>query len=76
MKPIYLKSNKAQASLEYILLILVIVSVAVPLFKTIEQHVVTNPNSMLNTFLASYRQMFGGDQGGVSLQYKRFTLKR
>lgn len=70
------KSRAGQTSVEYILMIAVLAAVAVPLFKQLEAYIVSNPNSILNTTLESYKSMFGGDNGGLTLAYKRFSIRR
>jgi Flp pilus assembly pilin Flp len=71
-----LKNRLGQTSVEYILLIAVIASVAIPIGKRLEGYIIGNPNSLVGRMISSYKTMFGGENGGVTLRYKRFSLRR
>lgn len=72
-----LRNNRlGQTSVEYILLIAVIASVAIPIGKKLEAYIVGNPNSLIGKMISNYNDMFGGANGGVTLKYKRFSLRR
>lgn len=68
--------EKGQTSVEYILMILVVIFVGGAMFKKVEGFLISNPDSLKNTYLGDYKDMFGGDNGGFRGQYKRFTIKR
>jgi Flp pilus assembly pilin Flp len=72
----FFKNHKGQTSVEYILLIAVIASVSIPLGKKLEGYIIGNPNSVVGKMINSYKDMFGGENGGVTLNYKRFSLRR
>jgi hypothetical protein len=65
-----------QTSVEYILLIVVVVTVATSLFSSLEGYLITNPNSLKNRYLGGYKNMFSGSNGSFQGQYKRFTVRR
>lgn len=67
-------SQKGQTSVEYILMIVTVTVVATSIFKQLEGHLISNPNSFKNRYLGQYKNMF--EAGNVNLQYKYFTLKR
>lgn len=62
--------------MEYILLIVVVIAVASSIFKQFEGILISNPDSLKNTYLGSYSNMFSGSNGSFQGRYKRFTLKR
>lgn len=68
--------DTGQTSVEYILLIVVIVAIASSLFTQLEGYLITNPDSLKNRYLGGYSQMFSGANGSFQGQYKRFTVRR
>lgn len=66
--------EKGQSSVEYILLVGVMISVAVAFFGKLNDYLLDNPDSMLNSYLAGYENVFNSD--GVNASYKRFDLPR
>lgn len=70
------KSQKGQASVEYILMMIVVVSVAVGFFKRMDGYLVSNPDSIINVYLASFDDMFGANHSGLNLKYKRFHIRK
>ena len=71
-----LSSQKGQTSVEYILMIVVVIFVGMGVFQKIEEYVITNPDSFVNTWLEAYRSGFGGEDGGVTANYRRFFVRR
>lgn len=65
-----------QTSVEYILLIVVVVAIATSLFNQLEGYLISNPDSLKNQYLGGYSQMFSGSNGGFQGEYKRFTVRR
>lgn len=75
-RPSFVKNENGQTSMEYILMIVVIVAVASSLFSKIEGYLISNPDSFKNQYLGEYKDMFGGAGNGYDGQYKHFTIKR
>lgn len=71
-----LLGQKGQAAVEYILLIAVIVVVSLSVFKKLEGYIISDPNSIVNTILGGYEDMFGAQHSGLNLRYKRFYIRR
>lgn len=70
-------SNQAgQTSVEYILMILVVVSVATSVFGKLEEYLITGPKSIKNQYLGVYKNMFSGSNGSFTGSYKWFTIKK
>ncbi len=67
-------NEKGQTSVEYILLVGVMISIAITFFGKLNEYLLDNPDSMLNSYLAGYDNVFGSD--GVNATYKRFNLPR
>lgn len=65
-----------QTSVEYILLIVVVVAIATSLFNQLEGYLISNPDSLKNQYLGGYSQMFSGSNGSFQGEYKRFTVRR
>jgi len=65
-------NQRGQTSVEYILLLSVMITLSITFFGKVEEFVVTNPDSMVNRYLGSYRQLFGGVNGS----YKTFSIRR
>ena len=76
MKVRKLLGQSGQTSVEYILMIVVVIFVSTSVFKKIEEYVVSNPDSFINGYLNAYRQGFGGGNGGFTGAYKYFTVRR
>lgn len=68
-----IQNEDGQTMVEYILLLLVVVSILVGVMRNIEEYLVTNPNSMMNTYLGQFQTVFDGDS---NLKYKRFRIPR
>jgi hypothetical protein len=65
-----------QTSVEYIMMIFVVVTVATAVFEKLEGYILTNPNSIKNQYLGTYKNMFSGSNGSFNGQYKWFTVKK
>lgn len=72
----FLQNEDGQTSMEYILMIVVVVAIASSLFSKIEGYLISNPDSFKNQYLGEYKDMFGGPDGAYNGQYKHFTIKR
>lgn len=79
MKPNLKKNERGQSSVEYILLVGVMISIAITFFGKLNDYIINNPNSMLNSYLGGFSNVLGspdGNANGVSGSYKRFNLPR
>lgn len=75
-KPKNILNQIGQTSVEYILLIVVVVVVAQSVFGKLEGFLISNPDSIKNKYLGGYANMFGGSNASFQGQYKRFTVRR
>lgn len=64
------KNEKGQTMVEYVLLLAVMISILVPLFKKFEGAILTNNNSFVKTYLKSFENAF------FEGNYRYFTIKR
>lgn len=64
-------NQKGQTSVEYILLVGVMIVVSITFFKKVREYLLTNPDSVINTYLGGYESSFNSGNG-----YKRFRLNR
>lgn len=69
-------NQKGQTSVEYILMVVVVIFVATSIFKKLEEYIISNPDSFVNGYLESYRSAFGGEEGGFTGAYKYFSIRR
>lgn len=69
-------NQRGQTSVEYILMIVVVIFIGASLFKQLEGYLISNPDSLKNSYLGDYGEMFSGSNGSFRGQYKRFTIKR
>lgn len=77
MKPFLKKlGHRGQASVEYILLIVIMITISISVFAKLEGYLLTNPDSFKNRYLGAYKNMFGGNNGSFQSQYKWFTIRR
>ena len=79
MKPKFLGcrlNQKGQTSVEYILMMLVVATVAMAVFDKLEVYLISGPNSFKNQYLGNYKNMFSGSNGSFSGSYKWFTIKK
>jgi len=71
------KNEKGQTSVEYVLLLVVMISLSITFFNKVNDFVINNPDSIVNRYLGGFRNVFGSSSSaGVSAQYKRFRLPR
>lgn len=70
------KNERGQTSVEYILLMAVVVSVLSVIFPRIQAFIVSNPNSLQNTVLSGFGDTVEGLNNGFAGRYERFTLRR
>lgn len=61
-------NQSGQTSVEYILMIVVVIAITSGLFGKLEGFLITNPDSFMNTYLDSYKDLF--------INYKYFKLHR
>lgn len=66
----YLK-EKGQTSIEYMLMIVVCVSLGLTFFKSFQKYLLTNEDSYINIHMQFYKAMFD-----PQFQYKKFRLPR
>lgn len=69
-------NNKGQTTVEYTLILAVMIAVGVAFFRQLNDYLVANPNSLVGRVQTSFEELVGSDNNGVSLQYKRFTIRR
>jgi uncharacterized protein (UPF0333 family) len=69
-------NEKGQASLEYILLVAVMITLAISFFGKVNEYVIDNPDSLLNSYLGGFQNVLGSSGNGVNANYKRFNLPR
>lgn len=68
----FLKTQTGQTSVEYLLLIVVAVSLGLTFLKKMEEYLIDNPNGLIAKPLNSFKKELGtpGDR------YQRFPLRR
>lgn len=72
-----MKNEKGQTSVEYVLLLVVMISLSITFFNKVNDFIIDNPDSLVNRYLGGFRNVFGSSgSAGVSAQYKRFRLPR
>lgn len=71
-----LKNNKGQTSVEYILLLSVVIGIMSNLLPRIQDYLIDNPDSLQNTVLGGFGNTLEGFNNGFNGQYQRFTLRR
>jgi len=70
------KNEKGQTSVEYILLIVVIVSIMTNVFRQLEGYMVDGPNSLQSKLIKSFSSNAQGSNTEFSGQYKYFVIRR
>ncbi len=70
------KNERGQTSVEYILLMAVVVGILSTIFPRIQAFLIENPNSLQNTVLSGFGDTVEGFNNGFSGRYERFTLRR
>jgi hypothetical protein len=71
-----MEKQAGQTSVEYILMLVVVVSISMGVYKKIEEGLITNPNSFVNSYIQSFSSSMPISNGAYQGQYKRFTLRR
>lgn len=71
-----INNDKGQTTVEYILLIAVVVVVMSSVFKRLEELIITDPNSLQNSFLSGFGGTIEGENSGFQGRYERFIVKR
>lgn len=71
MKLKFLKGQKGQTAVEYVMVIAVSVSIAVAVFKKLNGYFLDNPNSYFGSKIQVYNNLYNS-QGG----YKRYHVPR
>ena len=69
-------NEKGQTSIEYILLLAVIMGIMSNLLPRIREYMIENPNSLQNTVLGGFGNTLEGFNNGFDGKYQRFTLRR
>ncbi len=69
-------NQKGQTMVEYILLIAVIMVLMSSIFGQIHALLLDNPDSLTNTYLDSYRNMFEGGNASFKGRYKYYQIPR
>jgi hypothetical protein len=64
--------QKGQTSVEYVLLVGVMIAISVAFFGKVRGYILDNPDSMVNKYLLGFESSFNGGAG----RYKRFSLKK
>lgn len=73
------KNEKGQTSVEYILLLAVMIPLSITFFTKVTDFVVDNPDSLVNRYLGGFTKVLGSTSGGttgVDGKYKVFRLPR
>lgn len=71
-------NEKGQTTVEYILMLAVIVSVMSVVFDQLEERMLTGPNSLQARFLKGFEgsaNPSGGDDNGTEFTYKYFVIR-
>lgn len=74
MRSRLIKGQKGQTSVEYIFMLVVVVTVSVSVFNKIEKELISDPDSWMNSYLKSFKTTFRGKNGSFSGSYKYFTI--
>ena len=65
-----------QTSIEYILMIVVSVTLAVGFFQKLDTFLLSGNQSFVQRYLGGFSQAFGGQNGSFQGQYRYFRLRR
>ena len=74
-----MKDEQGQTSVEYVLLLAVMIFIAIAFFEKVNAFVVDNPDSLMNRYLGGFTRVLGSPatgNNGVDGQYKTFSLPR
>jgi hypothetical protein len=67
------KIQRGQTSVEYLLLIVVAISLGLTFMKKMDEYVIKNPNGIIGKPLKSFKSSLESDTSG---RYSRFPLRR
>jgi Flp pilus assembly pilin Flp len=70
-----IKDEKGQTMAEYTLMVVVIVSVMFAVFGKLEEHLITNPDSIQSKYLSEFKDAFAG-QNASNCPYCYFKIPR
>ena len=68
--------QKGQTSVEYILLVAVVVVIMQSIFTQLNDLILNDTDSIQNRYLNSYKEIFSGDSSNGSKNFKRFQIVR
>lgn len=68
-------SQKAQATIEYLLIIVVVITVGFAAYERINEAFFDN-NGFFDRFFSGTQNVFSSGNNGLELKYKRFRLSR
>ena len=71
-----IKNTKGQTSVEYILMIVVVIFCATGVFKKLDEYIISSPNSFVNRYLSTFQETFGGANGGFQGGYRYFSIRK
>ena len=66
------KSQKGQTAVEYLLMVVVAVSLGITLFNRLDEYLIKNPNGMIAKPLKQFKNLMNSDSSG---RYRRFPLR-
>lgn len=69
-------NQKGQSSVEYILLMVVVISIATSVFDIIEKRFLDGPGSFTQIFLKEFSDTFGGSNGSFQGEFKHFVIRK
>jgi len=69
-------NSRGQAAIEYILLLLVVASVALAVYTNLRNLLLDDPNSFFNASLNNLQRTFNNDPSNLQRAYKNFSLPR
>lgn len=69
-------AQKGQTSVEYIFMMVVAIAIGTAAFKQLKKHLIEKPDGFLNQYVKTFEGSFNHDHSGLSLAYKRFSIKR
>lgn len=72
MKLFKSKSQKGQTAVEYMLMVVVAVSLGITLFNRLDEYLIKNPNGIISKPLKQFKTLLSSDPSG---RYSRFPLR-
>jgi hypothetical protein len=70
-----LKKSFGQTTIEYLLMIVVVIGMGLTFFRQMDKYILQNPNGLIGKPLNSYKKMFQGS-GNPSDAYRRFYVRK